>query len=174
MKRLIPYISEAIQYTINQNANLIEIYFSESISNNQLEIVIKNNGKNIETSDTEKSEKLQKEQTINSNALKNEAEKIGGDFSMMSAAEHGTILTAKFKLSHLKSTQLEMAIKTIIHLVIQHLNLNIIFTYMNEKGEYMMQSNDIKSVLDDMPIDNNKIEDLVTKLVMENINTYCK
>ncbi len=92
--------------------------------------------------------------------LKLAAEQTGGSFSIESRHEsefpdnHGTVTTASFDKTSIDFTPLGDVVSTVITLIQGSPDIRWIFSHTCPKGEVSLDTDELKAVLGDVPLDN--------------------
>ena len=94
------------------------------------------------------------------------AEQTGGFLSIESQLGNGTVVTAKFISSHMDMTPLGDINSTISILIRCNPDTNIVFTHTVNEQSFTLDTNELKEVLGDVPLD--------TPEVMQWIDDYLK
>lgn len=87
------------------------------------------------------------------------AEQTGGKLTISSKHideypdNHGTIVIAEFYKTHIDFTPLGDIISTIVTLIQGHPNVNFLFTHSLPDREILLDTREVRAVLDDVPID---------------------
>lgn len=95
--------------------------------------------------------------------LKLAAEQTGGSFSIESKHEsefpdsHGTVTTATFNKDSIDFTPLGDVISTVTTLIQGSPSIRWIFIHTTPKGEVMLDTDELKAVLGDVPLDNTEV-----------------
>ena len=88
--------------------------------------------------------------------LKLAAEQTGGSVKIVSStdsANHGTTVTAQFFKNHLDFTPLGRVEETVITLIQGHPNTDFLFTHQTESGEVRLDTRELRTVLEGVPLD---------------------
>lgn len=95
--------------------------------------------------------------------LKLAAEQTGGSFSIESKHEseypdaHGTVTTASFYKNSIDFTPLGDIISTVTTLIQGSPDMRWIFSHKTPRGEILLDTDELKSVLGDVPLDNTDV-----------------
>ena len=95
--------------------------------------------------------------------LKLAAEQTGGELRILSYDKenhpdsHGTTLTATFYKDHLDFTPLGDVISTVVTLIQGHPDTDFIFKHSSERGEVMLDTRELRAVLEDVPLNSYEI-----------------
>lgn len=87
------------------------------------------------------------------------AEQTGGKLTISSKHideypdNHGTIVIAEFYKTHIDFTPLGDIISTIVTLIQGHPNVNFLFTHSLPNREILLDTREVRAVLEDVPID---------------------
>lgn len=176
MKELSLHILDIVQNSIRAKAREIEIVIDEAINDNRLEIKIKDNGKGID--------KDLLEEIKNPFATTRTTRKIGlgipllaescvraeGDLEVESELGLGTTITGVFKFDHIDRAPIGDIVNTITMLILSSPEIRYIFTYRVNELDFTMDTDEIKKVLQGVPINDLSIIKWLETYLEENIN----
>lgn len=95
--------------------------------------------------------------------LKLAAEQTGGSFSIVSKHEseypdsHGTVTKASFNKNSIDFTPLGDIVSTVVTLIQGSPDIHWIFVHSGPKGEVSLDTDELKAVLGDVPLDNTEV-----------------
>ena len=87
------------------------------------------------------------------------AEQTGGSLTISSKQinlypeDHGTVVTASFDMGHIDFTPLGDIISTLLTLIQGHPTIDFVFSHIKPNGSVTLDTREIKSVLENVPID---------------------
>jgi len=93
------------------------------------------------------------------------AENAGGYFKIESTPSEGTAVLAAFQLSHVDRQPLGDLQGTIVTLIMGNPDIHFIYRHRHEQKEYVLDTNEIKNEIEDIPI--NHVE--VIKFIRQDI-----
>lgn len=102
---------------------------------------------------------------------KMEAEMSGGSFSVQSKKGVGTTVTATFAVDHIDRPPLGNLGDTIVALIPDLGDTELIFRYKAFGEEFVLDTNEIRQQLQDVPMDSPEVLVFLRQLVQENITT---
>ena len=176
MKELSLHILDIVQNSVRAKATEIEIVINEDIQNNRLEIKIKDNGKGIDDeliariknpfSTTRTTRKI----GLGIPLLLEACTRCDGDLDIQSSLGIGTTISATFKLDHIDRAPMGDIVNTITMLILSSPEIRYIFTYYVNEGEFTMDTNEIKEILQGVPINDLGIIKWIETYLKENID----
>lgn len=180
MKELSLHILDIVQNSVRAKATEIEIWIHEDIQNNKLRIKIKDNGRGID--------KELINQIKNPFATTRTTRKIGlgiplllevctrcdGDLDIKSELGIGTEILAEFKHNHIDRAPIGDIVNTITMLILSSPKIRYILTYCVDNKDFIMDTIEIKKVLDGVPINDLSIIKWIESYLEENISALKK
>ena len=101
--------------------------------------------------------------------LKQNAEATGGTLTIASQKGVGTTLEARFSLSHLDRPPLGDLAGTIVILVSANPEIEFIYRHITEKGNYTFDTEEVKEIMEGVPINDPEIVMALRQMIRENI-----
>ena len=160
MKEISLNILDITENSVKAGATLTEIYVDEA--GDTLTLTIKDDGCGM-TEETVKSvtdpfytTRTTRKVGLGIPLLKLACEQTGGTLSIISSVDddtHGTTVTAVFFKNHIDFTPLGDVISSIVTLIQGHPNTDFLFRHSTERGAVELDTREIRSVLDDVPLD---------------------
>lgn len=174
MKDLSMHIMDIAQNSIRAAANVIEIRIYENIREDLLMLTMKDNGTGM---DKETVKKVA-DPFFTGNPtchvglgipfLKQNAELAGGYFVIESEQNTGTIVKAIFSHSHIDCIPLGNVPQTIALLTAANPDIHFVYKHDTDKGIYIFDTQDVKKVLDEVPISHPDILSAIKEMITEN------
>jgi anti-sigma regulatory factor (Ser/Thr protein kinase) len=169
------HILDVVENAIRAHAQRISIMITEDIQHDQLAIEIKDNG-------TGMSEKLRKKaldpftttKTTSRIGLglplfEQAARMSGGEFSLSSETNRGTIVRATFKHSHVDRKPMGNIAQTILTLIAGNPAINFIYTHTKQGVTYALDTNEWKKELDGIPLNHPEVLRLIREELAEQL-----
>lgn len=100
--------------------------------------------------------------------FKQAALNTGGTFQLESEETIGTIVTAVFGLSHIDRMPLGDINSTIYTLIIANTELDFVYTYELNGNEFHLDTEELRQILGDIPLNAPQITDYIKKYLKEN------
>lgn len=153
MRDISLHILDIVENSIRAEADLIEILIDEKKVEDNLTVEIIDNGNGMSKIDVKNvldpffTTKDIKKIGLGIPLLKANAEKSEGNFTIESIIQRGTKVKAMFKLSNIDRPPLGDINGTIITLILSNPDLNFIYTFKSEKGEYILDTREIKKII---------------------------
>ncbi len=174
MKDLSLHILDIVQNSIAANATLTEISIIENIQQNELLLVIKDNGKGMSeeflktVTDPFVTTRTTRKVGLGLSLLKQKAEQSNGYLSITSKLNEGTIVTTKFEYNHIDKPPMGDIIGVIM-IIISNSNVDFVFNYKINENEYIFDTREIKEVLGNVDINNIEIINALKQMLTENL-----
>ena len=172
MRELSLNIMDIAQNSVRANASVIKIDVTEDTEKSTLEIKISDNGCGMSEEQVKSvidpffTTRTTRKVGLGIPLFKMAAEQTGGFLSIESQLGNGTVVTAKFISSHMDMTPLGDINSTISILIRCNPDTNIVFTHTVNEQSFTLDTNELKEVLGDVPLD--------TPEVMQWIDDYLK
>lgn len=163
MKELSLNILDIAENSTKAKATLVEILITESDA--ELEISIRDNGtgmtEEVISSVTNPFYTTRKTRSVGMGIplFKIAAEQTGGSLRITSRhidsfpTDHGTTVTARFNKNHIDFTPLGDVISSVVTLIQGHPSVDFLFLHKSEGREVMLDTREIRDVLDGVPLD---------------------
>ncbi len=174
MKDLSLHILDIVQNSIAANATLTEISIIENIHQNELFIIIKDNGKGMSedflktVTDPFVTTRTTRKVGLGLSLLKQKAEQSNGYLTITSKLNEGTIVTTKFEYNHIDKPPIGDIIGVIM-IIISNSTVDFVFNYKINENEYTFDTREIKEVLGTVNINNIEIIDALKQMLNENL-----
>jgi signal transduction histidine kinase len=149
MEDLSLHILDVVENSIEANASKIEIKIIEEKSRDLLVIEIKDNGRGMSKETINKvldpfyTTRTTRKVGLGLSLLAQAAKESNGNFEINSKVGEGTVVKASFQYSHIDCKPIGNMNDTIVTLIISHPEINFIYEYQDEKGNYILDSNEI-------------------------------
>ena len=150
MEDLSLHILDVVENSIEANASKIEIKIIEKKNKDLLIIEIKDNGRGMNKETINKvldpfyTTRTTRKVGLGLSLLAQAAKESNGDFEINSKPGVGTEVKASFQYSHIDCKPIGDMNDTLVTLIISHPEINFIYKYQNEEGNYILDSNKIK------------------------------
>jgi hypothetical protein len=157
MKELAFYFFQCVNDRIQAQASLIEMYVVENQHKNQLELLIRDNGKKYDKELIQfESEEIQNKYP----ALKylyQTSENLKGYFSMFSHNQTGNLIEIHFPLKNKERLRLGEIDTFLSMLFIAYPQINFIYSQISQKGEFLFDSASFRNTLGDVDFENAEV-----------------
>ncbi|MFN3480429.1 MAG: ATP-binding protein [Thermodesulfovibrionales bacterium] len=156
MEDLSLHILDIAENSLAAGANRIEIYIRES--DDQLVLEVRDNGSGMDeellkmVSDPFFTTKTVRKVGLGIPLLKQAAEECGGELTIHSEKGKGTIITAKFRRSHIDLKPMGDIGATIMVLIAGNPDIDIVLEYNKEGKIYRFNTEELRADLEGMPI----------------------
>ena len=175
MQTLSDHILDIPQNSIRAQASRVEIDLQENATEDSLVITIKDNGCGMDEATVAKvTDPFFTSRTVRKVGLgiplfKQNAEATGGNLKIESKTGEGTIIEAKFGLSHWDRPPMGDIAGSIVILVSANPEIDFIYRHSTEKGEYTFDTNEVKEILEGVPLNDPEIVMALRQMIRENI-----
>ncbi|NOR88130.1 MAG: hypothetical protein GQ527_11015 [Bacteroidales bacterium] len=129
------YLANYLQLRFESASKHIELYIVDGLKKNIAEVMIKDDGVKMDTSDDSKSESIY-------DSLSNISEQFNGQIKQL-FHKGETTLTMEWPLDNGEKPELGNFYSLFAMLMISNPETHIIFSYISKKGEYVLDSNKI-------------------------------
>ena len=170
------HILDIAQNSIRGEASLIEIEVNEYVQEDILEIIIKDNGRGMDNEmlthviDPYTTTRTTRKIGMGLPLLKHSAEQAGGYLMIDSKLEEGTIVSVRFKHSHIDRPPMGDLAGTIVLLVAANPEIEFKYIHQLNDNKYEFNTKEIKEVLEDVKINDPKIRGFLKEMIVENLN----
>lgn len=174
MQELSLNVLDIAQNSIRADASLVEILISRSVKENQMIISIRDNGCGMTKEQVEKVENpFFTTRTTRSIGLgvpffKMSAEMTGGSFRIESEVGQGTTVTATYVLDHIDLMPLGDMASTMVTLISMNTQIDFVYSYRSDQGEFCLDTREIKEILAGVPLDSPEVVTFIRDYVLEN------
>ncbi len=103
--------------------------------------------------------------------IKMQAEMCGGNFEITSKPKVGTTVKTTFQIDHIDRPPLGNVGETMMTLLSELGQTQLVFCYTTAKGQFLLDTNQLKIQLEDVPLDTPEVLIFVKQLIQENITT---
>lgn len=177
MKELSLNILDILQNSIHANATRIQLTLQEFIDKKDfLCFTIEDNGKGMDQImvnslfDPFTTTSTTKTVGLGLPLLKQEAEMCGGGCEVKSQPGVGTKVSFWFQHSHLDRPPLGDIVSTILMMFAVHSNVEFIFLHEVDNDSFSVSTSELKSIFEDVPMNNPKILLGIESFLIENKN----
>ena len=175
MRELSLNILDIAENSLKAQATLVEIDLC--VVENTLTIQIKDNGCGMspeflsKVTDPYTTTRTTRKVGLGIPLIKMESEMAGGNFDIQSQLGVGTIITTTFAVDHIDRPPLGDLGETIMTLLTQLDQTQIVFSYQVGKNIFKFDTNELQQQLDGSPIDTPEVLLFVKQMINENIET---
>ncbi|MBR6788336.1 MAG: sensor histidine kinase [Clostridia bacterium] len=173
MRELSLNLLDIAENSVKAKATLIEI--TVTVKANLLTFVIKDNGCGMDeaflakVTDPFTTTRTTRKVGMGIPLLKMIAEMSGGEFAITSEKGVGTTTSATFQLDHINRPPLGDLADSIVALVTDLGDSNLIFTYSVENEKFVFDTREVRAELEDIPMDNPEILVFIRDLIKQNV-----
>ena len=158
MKDLSLYILDLVQNSLRAGAGCVSILIKDSVSKDQLEIVIEDNGCGMDSELLAKvtnpfvTTRTTREFGMGIPFFQMAAQLSGGTFRIDSTPGHGTTLQGVFVRSHINMLPLGDMTETMVTLVQGAPDVDFLYRYETDSQDITFDTREIKEILEDVPL----------------------
>ena len=169
-------ILDVAQNSISAGSCLTEIDINIDIAANTLEVIIDDDGHGMTAEQAEKvvdpffTTRTTRKVGLGLPFLKMAAEYTDGHFKMDSAPGKGTRITAVFGLAHIDRMPIGDIAGTMISLIGLNPDLDFIFRYSVDKNTFILDTREIRQVLEGAPLYEPEVLNFISEFINENID----
>jgi anti-sigma regulatory factor (Ser/Thr protein kinase) len=175
MKEIALHIMDIVQNSITARASEIQIHIRESAKNNNLSLVIEDNGSGISKEmikrvmDPYTTSRTTRKVGMGLSLLKHHAELTGGRISIHSEPGSGTKLNVVFIRDHIDIQPMGDLPGVLKLLLAANPEIDFIFSYTTDSGEYTFSSAEAKEILEVKDFNNFYLLEQLKALIIENL-----
>lgn len=175
MDELLLHVLDIVQNSISAGASLISVEIRERIKEDLLEITVEDNGRGMDEETLKMVEdpffttKSGKKVGLGIPLLKQTALSTGGDLKVESQAGKGTRIKAQFPRSHIDLPPLGDLRGTILALVYASERADILFRYLKNGRELVLDTREIKAILNDVPLSHPSVIKFLREFINEKV-----
>ena len=167
-------ILDVAQNSVRANSKLTEITVNTQVDKDILEVIIKDNGhgmseeqlKNV--TDPFFTTRTTRKIGLGIPFFKFAAESTGGEFSITSTLDVGTIVRATFGLSHIDRMPLGDMTSTIHMLVTMNIDIDFLYTYRVNDRQFELDTRIFREILDNIPFNTPDVSDYIKEYLEQN------
>lgn len=180
MKDLSLHILDIVQNSIRANGKVIRIDINEDQKKNELVIDIMDNGMGVEKNLINKirdpfyTTRTTRKTGLGIPLLEQAARQTGGDLLINSKLGRGTHLNVKFVYDHIDRPPLGNISATMINLIGANPEVQFVYSHRINNNIFEFNTEEIKTMLDDIPINHPKILDFIKNMLMNEISNMSK
>lgn len=167
-------ILDVAENSIRADASLIEILVSVQVEEDQLRVVVKDNGCGM---DEEQARRVQdpffttrktRKVGLGVPFFKQAAECTGGSFLIQSKKGSGTVVEAVFKLSSIDRMPLGDINSVVYTLIVFNQTVDFIYTYEFNKNSFVLDTREIREILGEVPFQSYEVSSFLKEYLREN------
>ena len=174
MKELSLHLLDIVQNSITAGATRIEINITNSVQKDLVVISVKDNGCGMSeefvrrVTDPFTTTRTTRKVGLGIPLFKLAAETAGGEFKITSEVGKGTVVYASFQLSNIDRPPLGDLKGTLITLIQGSPKINIIYTYATDQGEFVLDTDEIRNIMEGVPINEPEVLSWIGEFISEN------
>lgn len=175
MNNLALHILDIVQNSITASASEVQILIKESARENIYRITIIDNGRGMKkewaelVTDPYTTSRKTRKVGLGLPLLKQNAESTGGFLRVESAEGKGTRVVAEFKKDHIDRPPAGDLPGILKIIVAGNPGLNLVYKHTTGKGTYMFDTDGVKKMLDNVPINEPKILQALKEMINVNL-----
>lgn len=175
MKELSLNILDIVQNSVRAKATEVEVIINEKISNNILEIIIRDNGKGMpkdlveQIKDPFATTRTTRKVGLGIPLLLESCERCEGKLDIDSSEGVGTTIRAVFQHDHIDLAPMGDIVNTMTMLILSSPEIRYIFTYSINDNAFSMDTKEIEEILEGVPINDLNVIKWLEEYLKENI-----
>jgi signal transduction histidine kinase len=175
MLELSLHILDIVENSTRAGARNILIEVVEDIIRDELVIEVRDDGSGMSNDEVQKvldpfyTTKKVRRVGLGLPMLAVAAERTGGKLRLTSEKNHGTHLRVNFGLSHIDRQPLGNIAGTMITLIAGNPDINFIYRHKRDKKEFVLDTNEVKKEIDDIPINHVDILNLLRENIVDGL-----
>ena len=174
MQELSMNLLDIAQNSVAAGSTLTELTVRIDTARRALTLVIADNGKGMSeetlrrVTDPFYTTRTTRKVGLGLSFFKLAAESTGGSFSILSDPGKGTLVQAQFVLSHIDRMPLGDITGTISTLILFNQDIRFRYVYQYDGKSFVLDTNDLREILGDIPFDNPEVAGYITSYLEEN------
>jgi anti-sigma regulatory factor (Ser/Thr protein kinase) len=178
MDELASHIMDIVANSVTARAKNIQVSISQDRERSVLTLLIKDDGVGMDPDMTKKvqdpffSTKTGRKVGLGIPLLKGTAETTGGTFSLASKIGKGTEICVSFDIRHPDLPPLGNIRDTVLVLVVGNPEVDFLFNLNADGHEFILDTKEVKSMLDGVPINYPEIITFLGKYLDENMGNF--
>lgn len=177
MKEISMHILDIVMNSVKAKATLIEIFIEDSIKNNWLKIIIKDNGTGMDSEMIKLSTnpffttRTTRRVGLGLSMLKENCERCNGYLTINSKLGEGTAVECCFERDNIDRAPLGNMGDTIMTIINSLKDCELVYKHVTDGGSFALSTEEIKDVLDGASINESEILLWIKDYVNENITS---
>ena len=170
------HILDIFQNAISAEADLITLDIVEDTRENLLRLEFSDNGKGMTTEMVQKvtdpffTTRTTRKVGLGLSLLKQNAERTGGSFGVVSSEGVGTKVTAEFVLDHLDRPVLGDVPGAVLLTVTANPGIGFTYSHTKDGKVYCFSTTEVKEALGDIPVNDPLVYHYLREIITENLN----
>lgn len=172
------HILDITMNSIKADATLIQIKIEDSIKDNCLKITIKDNGRGMSEDVINKvanpfyTTRTTRKVGLGIPMLKESCERCNGYLKIYSQPGIGTTISCYFERNNIDRAPLGNMGETIMTIINSADNCELIYTHITDAGSFVFSTEEIKSILEGMDINDTNVLIWIKEYINENVNFF--
>lgn len=175
MKDLASHIMDIVQNSVRAEATTIGIHITEDHEKDIFSIEIEDNGTGMDEITLNKvrdpffTSRTVRKVGLGIPLLQQNAERTGGQVIITSCLGKGTVIKAVFGHAHIDRPPLGNVAETLSLLIASNPNIHFIYEHTTQTGVYKLDTEELKQVLDEIPVSHPDIMMAIQDMIRENL-----
>jgi anti-sigma regulatory factor (Ser/Thr protein kinase) len=175
MKEISLHIMDLLQNSIRAEASIIQIVVEEQVNENQLKIVIEDNGHGMSPDILKRAmdpfftSRTTRKVGLGISLFKQLVEQCNGDLAITSEEGKGTRLMAHMDLNHIDRQPMGDIAGVMVLLFSANPEIRFMYSHETEKGKYEVDTLEIKDILGEIPVYSPDIIHFLKEMIQENL-----
>lgn len=174
MKELSLHLLDIVQNSITAGATRIDITITDSVKQDLVIIEVKDNGCGMtpefvkKVTDPFTTTRTTRKVGLGVPLFKLAAETAGGEFNISSEVGKGTLVHASFQRSNIDRPPLGDLRGTLITLIQGSPDIDIIYTYLTDSGQFVLDTHEIRTIMEGVAINEPEVLNWIGNFISEN------
>jgi signal transduction histidine kinase len=175
MKELSLHVLDIVQNSIRADASLVIINIFEDLAADTLSIEILDDGRGMDKETLKKVQdpffttRTTRKVGLGIPLFAQLARDCGGEFTIKSDINKGTVVKALFIRSHIDMPPLGSMVDTIVSLVAVNTDIDFLYHHRLDKKDFVLDTREIKKRLGDVPISHPMVLDWIKSFIKEGL-----
>lgn len=175
MKNVALHILDLVENSVRAKARMVQVTIKEHPEKDLYLLSVEDDGegmdeeKKIKAADPFYTSRSTRKVGLGLSLIKQNAERTGGSFALVSEPGRGTKLEVSFVMSHPDRLPLGEIDEVLVLLAVNSPQLHLIYKHETMKGSYQFDTNAIKEIIGDFQYVNMKIRKFLREMIIENL-----
>lgn len=180
MEDLSLHILDVAENCITAGASLVEITVEEDVAEDKLVITVRDNGRGMDPDfvsrvlDPFTTTRTTRKVGLGLSLFQQSAQEADGDLVVDSALGVGTTVTASMRHSHIDRKPMGDMAETMVTLIEGNPEIDFVYTHRRNNREYVLDTRELRPDLEELPLNNPGILQLIRDNVKEGIEEVAK
>lgn len=175
MKELAMHVYDLMENSTAADSTLVKLTIRDSLKENVYDFTIEDNGKGMtpefmsRVTDPYTTSRTTRRVGLGLPLIKMNTENCGGGMTLKSEVGVGTTLHFWFQHDHWDRPPMGDLSGTVVMLAAAHQDIRIVYRHITDEGEYVFDTDEVKSALGGMDMNDVKVMGWLKEMVQENL-----